>query len=143
MAPPTEPLTVTQKRTKQYMTTILLIEDYYDNARLVMRSLKPYGYRLIHAADGESGYQMALDEKPDLILLDLGLPDVEGQTLAALLKRQPELSDIPLIAVTAWPPDTAERMARAYGCDGYISKPISPRSFPSQIAAYLTPGTDV
>lgn len=119
------------------METILLIEDYADNARLVFRSLKPHGYRLLHAPDGESGLQMAVEEKPDLILLDLGLPDVEGQTLAAMLKSLPELAQVPLVAVTAWPADTAEQMARAYGCDGYISKPISPRQFPSQIAAYL------
>jgi two-component system cell cycle response regulator DivK len=92
---------------------------------------------LLHAVDGESGLQMAMEEHPDLILLDLGLPDVEGQTLAALLKGLPDLAQVPLIAVTAWPPDTAEQMAKAYGCDGYISKPISPREFPLQIANYL------
>jgi CheY-like chemotaxis protein len=122
------------------MKTILLIEDYMDNARLVMKALKPHGYRLLHAPDGESGLRMAVEELPDLILLDLGLPDVEGQTLAGLLKSLPELAHVPVIAVTAWPPDTAEPMARAYGCDGYFSKPISLRAFPSQIAAYLTPG---
>ena len=122
------------------MKTILLIEDYIDNARLVMRALKPHGYRLIHAPDGASGLRMAMEEKPDLILLDLGLPDVEGQTLAALIKSLPELAHVPVVAVTAWPPDTAEPMALAYGCDGYFSKPISLKVFPSQIAAYITPG---
>lgn len=119
------------------MKTILLIEDYADSARLVLRTLEPHGYRLLHAVDGESGLLMAMEEHPDLILLDLGLPDVEGQTLAALLKGLPDLAQVPLIAVTAWPPDTAEQMAKAYGCDGYISKPISPREFPLQIANYL------
>jgi two-component system cell cycle response regulator DivK len=119
------------------MKTILLIEDNVDNARIAMRALKPHGYRLLHASDGKSGLLMAMEEKPDLILLDLGLPDVEGQTLAALIKGSPETGRVPLVAVTAWPPDTAAQMARAYGCDGYISKPISPREFPSQIAAYL------
>ncbi len=122
------------------MKTILLIEDYADSARLVFRVLKPCGYRLLHAPDGESGFKMALEEKPDLILLDLGLPDVEGQTIAALIRGVPELAHVRLVAVTAWPPDTAAQMARAYGCDGYISKPISPREFPSQIAAYLKSG---
>lgn len=119
--------------------TILIIEDNLDNARIVLRALKPYGYRLLHAPDGETGLVMAIEEKPDLILLDLGLPDLEGQTLAALLRGMPDMAHVPLIAVTAWPPDTAAQMARAYGCDGYISKPISPRDFPSQIAAYLNP----
>ncbi len=119
------------------MKTILIIEDYPDNARLIMRSLESYSYRLLHALDGESGLVMAIEEKPDLILLDLGLPDLEGQTLAALIRGVPELAHVPLVAVTAWPADTAEALAKAYGCDGYISKPISPRKFPSQIAPFL------
>lgn len=119
------------------MKTILLIEDYADSARLIVRALKPYAYQVHHAANGEDGLRMAMEEKPDLILLDLGLPDVEGQTLAALIKSLPDLTQVPLIAVTAWPPDTAEQMARAYGCDGYISKPIHLKVFPSQIATYL------
>lgn len=119
------------------MATILLIEDNDDNARLMMRTLKPHGYRVIRAPDGESGLRMAVEEKPDLILLDLGLPDLEGQTLAALIKGLPDLSQVPLVAVTAWPPDTAAKMTKAYGCEGYISKPISPKAFPSQIAPYL------
>ncbi len=119
------------------MNTILLIEDNADSARLVMRVLKPHGYRLLHAFDGESGLRMAIEEKPDLILVDLGLPDLDGQTVVALIRSMPDLARVPLVAVTAWPPDTAEQMIQAYGCDGYISKPINPRTFPSQIAVYL------
>jgi two-component system cell cycle response regulator DivK len=119
------------------MKTILLIEDNTDSARMEIRALKAGGYRLLHAPDGESGLHMVVEEGPDLILLDLGLPDIEGQTLATLIKRVPNMAHVPLIAVTAWPPDTAWQIARAYGCDGCISKPISPRSFPSQVAAYL------
>ncbi len=119
------------------MKTILLIEDNEDNARLVIRTLRSYAVQLFHAADGEHGLLLADQHHPDLILLDLGLPDLEGQTLAGIFKNTPELQDVPLVAVTAWPPDTAEAMARAYGCDGYISKPISPRDFPAQLAAYL------
>ena len=121
------------------MKTILLIEDHYDSARLVIRTLEAHDYRVFHASDGESGLKMATKEKPDLILLDMGLPDVEGQTLISLIKNIPELAEAPIIAVTAWPPDTARQMIQAYGCDGYISKPISPKTFPSQIAAYLDP----
>ena len=119
------------------MAKILIIEDNDDNARLMVRALKPHGYELYRAPDGESGLKMAIEQKPDLILLDLGLPDLEGQTLAALIKRTPELTQTAVVAVTAWPPDTARQMARAYGCEGYISKPISPRAFPAQIAPFL------
>ncbi|HEY72363.1 MAG: response regulator [Chloroflexi bacterium] len=121
------------------MKTILLIEDYADNARLVMRTLKPYDYHVLHAVDGETGLLMAVEKKPDMILLDLGLPDVEGQTLISLIRNVPGLEQVPVIAVTAWPSDTARQMIKAYGCDGYISKPISPKAFPSQIAAYFDP----
>ncbi len=124
------------------MKKILLIEDYADNARLVMRTLKPYDYHVLHAADGESGLTLAIEEKPDLVLLDLGLPDVEGQTLVSLIRNVPGLAHVPIVAVTAWPPATARQMIEAYGCDGYISKPISPRTFPSQIAVYLTTGNN-
>lgn len=119
------------------MNTILLIEDNAQHARLVRRILEPHDYCFLHASDGESGLQMAVEAKPDLILLDLGLPDLDGQTVAAIIKNTPDLARVPLVAITAWPPATAEPMARAYGCDGYISKPISARQFPSQIAAYL------
>ncbi len=119
------------------MNKILLMEDDAYEARLVIRVLEREGYSIIHAPDGESGLRMAMEEKPDLILLDLGLPDLDGQTVAALLKTLPGLAQVPLVAVTAWPPDTARQMAQAYGCDGYISKPISPREFPSQLAIYL------
>lgn len=119
------------------MKTILLLEDDPYEARLVRRVLEQHGYRLLHAADGESGLKLAIEEQPDLILLDLGLPDIDGQTVAALLKAMPHLAHTPLVAVTAWPPDTAREMAKAYGCSGYISKPISPHNFPTQIAAYL------
>jgi len=124
------------------MTTILLIEDNASSARLVMRTLQPLGYQLFHAVDGESGLLMAVEKHPDLILLDLGLPDLEGQTVAGLIRSNPDLANIPLIAVTAWPPATARQMAKAYGCDAYISKPISPKEFPSQIEAYLNAGDE-
>lgn len=119
------------------MKTILLIEDNADNARLVVRIMKPYGYRILHASDGESGLQMAFQDKPDLILLDLGLPDLDGQTLIGLIKAMPGLEQVRIVIITAWPPDTAQPMVNAYGCDGYIAKPISAKAFPTQIATYL------
>ncbi len=80
----------------------------------------------------------AFEEVPDLVLVDLGLPDIDGQTLVPLIKRAPELKDIPVVAVTAWPEETAREMARAYGCNGFISKPINIRAFPDQIAEFLS-----
>lgn len=116
---------------------IVMIEDNPNNARLIERVLAPSGYELHHAWDGESGLKLLLEKTPDLILLDLGLPDVDGQTLATLIRRLPNLSHVPVIAVTAWPAETAWEMIRAYGCDGYIPKPIDTRTFVDEIAAYL------
>jgi two-component system cell cycle response regulator DivK len=116
-----------------------MIEDNANNALLVKRVLEARAFQVIHAEDGESGLQMAMETKPDLILLDLGLPDVDGQTLASFIKRVPDLENVPLIALTAWPEDTARSMAKAYGCDGYIAKPINARTFADEVANYLSP----
>lgn len=119
---------------------IVMIEDNPDNARLIQRVLDGSNYRLMHAWDGESGLKMALEYRPDIILLDLGLPDVDGQTLATFIRRAPELTETVLIAVTAWPEETAREMVRAYGCDGYISKPIQVRSFIEQMESFRVRG---
>ena len=120
------------------MIKILVIEDIFDNAELVRKALTPRNYQVLHAKDAETGLQMALDETPDLILLDLGLPDYDGQTLAGWLRAEAKLNDTPIIAFTAWPQETARKMVESYGCDGYISKPIvSIKAFADQIASYL------
>lgn len=119
------------------MKTILQIEDNFANKRLVERVLEAHGYRLLHAADGRSGIDLALQEHPDLILLDMGLPDMDGQTLVAILRDAAELAHTPIVALTAWPEVTAAQMAAKYGCDGCITKPINVAEFAKQIAAYL------
>ncbi len=95
-------------------------------------------HEIIHASEGEAGLQAAIDDKPDIILLDLGLPDMDGQTLMSFIKRVPDLKDVPVVAVTAWPEDTAKKMAEAYGCNGFISKPINARTFSDEVGTYLT-----
>jgi len=109
--------------------TVLLIEDNPNNALLVERILTAQGIEVVHAWTGESGLQLAIETGPDLILLDLGLPDIDGQTVASLIRRMPQLTDVPIIAVTAWPVETAQEMVKAYGCDAYIAKPIDTRDF--------------
>jgi len=116
---------------------ILIIEDDPYHARLMVKLLERAGYQVLHEAEGESGLKLALSEKPDLILLDMGLPDLDGQTAAGLIKGSTFLSETAVIAVTAWPKDTASKMAQAYGCDGYISKPIKARHFAAEVAKYL------
>jgi len=121
------------------MSTVLLIEDIDDNARLARRLLAARGFDVIHSADALSGYQAAVHRHPDIILVDLGLPDTDGLTLVSLIRRVPELATIPIVAVTAWPQEVAQIMIDAYGCDGYIGKPIRAREFADQVAAFLSP----
>ena len=120
------------------MTKILLIEDTADSVELVRRALSSRGYEVIHAIDAETGLELALAHPPDLILLDLGLPDYDGQTLAGWLRAEPVLDDTPIIAFTAWPQETARKMVDSYGCNGYISKPILKiNEFVAQVDSYL------
>jgi two-component system cell cycle response regulator DivK len=120
------------------MTKILIVEDIPDNAELVRRIMSARGYEVFHAPDAESGLEMAISTQPDLILLDLGLPDHDGLTLAGWLRAEPALTKVPIIAYTAWPADTARQMAETYGCDGYIGKPITGvKDFVGQIESFL------
>jgi CheY-like chemotaxis protein len=122
------------------MTKILIVEDMADNAELVRRILSARGYEVSHALDAETGLQMALSQIPDLILLDLGLPDHDGLTLAGWLRAEVSLSKVPIVAYTAWPPETARQMAETYGCNGYIGKPIgSVKEFAANIESFLKP----
>jgi len=120
------------------MKKILHIEDNRANRLLVERVLEPHGYELIQAEDGETGVGLAMDEKPDLILVDMGLPDIDGQTIATLIRQIPELQRIPLVAITAWPEDRAREMADQYGFDDCITKPMDILAFPGLVAHYLS-----
>ncbi len=120
------------------MTKILLIEDIPDNVELVRKALSTRGYEIVHAPDAETGLKLALTHIPDLILLDLGLPDYDGQTLAGWLRAESVLDATPIIAFTAWPQETAKQMVDSYGCNGYISKPIIKiNDFADQVASFL------
>jgi CheY-like chemotaxis protein len=119
------------------MVQIVVIEDNPQNARMAEKLLKHAGYEVTLAEDGESGLTTVLEIMPDLVLIDLGLPDVDGQTVVAMMRQQPNLDQMPIIAFTAWPEETAAEMARAYGCDGVINKPINTRQFAGQVEAFL------
>ncbi len=106
------------------MAKILIIEDMMDNAELTRKILVSAGYDVVHAGEAECGLSLAISERPDLILLDLGLPDFDGQTLAGLLMSEPQTAGIPIVAYTAWPEETVRQMVTSYGFAGYIGKPI-------------------
>ncbi len=117
--------------------TILVIEDSVLSQRLVEVVLTSQGFRVVEARTGEEGLRKALDEQPDLILLDVHLPDMSGYDAVARLRAQPETAHIPIIALTASASAEEEARARGAGCDGYIAKPINTRTFPDQVRQYL------
>jgi two-component system cell cycle response regulator DivK len=119
------------------MTTVLIIEDNPDHVNIASRVLTAAGYTVLTASDAETGLQMATVHHPDVIMLDLGLPDLDGQTLLGQIRRVPKLTDIPVVAVTGWPLETGSRMAKAYGFDGYISKPLNFKTLGEQVAEFL------
>ncbi len=116
---------------------ILYIEDNPDNRLLIRRVLQVEGYEVIEAVDGQSGMQQAADGKPDLILMDINLPEIDGYEVTARLKQLPGLSRIPIIAVTANVMKGDREKTLAAGCDGYIQKPIDIDLLPSQIERFL------
>ena len=120
------------------MTKILIVEDEPDVAELVRRVLTAHNYEVFHSPTAEHGLDLARTAHPDLIILDLGLPDYDGQTLAGWLRDEPELERTPIVAFTAWPQETVREMIESYGCAGYISKPIvSIQRFAEQIESFL------
>jgi CheY-like chemotaxis protein len=106
------------------MAKILLIEDTENNRVLITRRLKPLGYQMIAAEDAEAGLALAESEQPDLILMDIGLPRMDGWTATRQLKSLPATKDIPVIALTAHAMEGDREKAQQAGCDEYETKPI-------------------
>ncbi len=117
--------------------SILVVDDNADHRELVRRTLTARGYRVFLAANAETGLQLAIEQRPEMLVIDLGLPDVDGQTLIGQLKHMAVFANTPIIACTAWPEETARSMVEMYGCDGYISKPIRTADFADRITSYL------
>ena len=107
------------------MAKILYIEDIQDNITLVEKIVTSRGHEFLFARNAESGLAMAFETRPDLILLDLGLPDADGQTLSVWLKGDPALSSTPIIVLTAWPEEVVRQTVNAYNLNGYLCKPFS------------------
>lgn len=119
------------------MSHIVIVEDNVDSARLASKLLRAAGHEITTAEDGEGGLTAIFAIQPDLVLIDLGLPDIDGQTVIALLRQEANLQNTRIIAFTAWPENSAHQMAQAYGCDGVITKPINTRTFADQIQAFI------
>jgi two-component system cell cycle response regulator DivK len=116
---------------------ILYIEDNPDNRVLVKRILEAEGYTLLEAANAHEGLQQALAQPPDLILMDINLPEIDGYTTTARLKATPGLAAVKVVALTANVMKGDREKTLAAGCDGYIQKPIDVDQLPRQIARFL------
>jgi two-component system, cell cycle response regulator DivK len=116
---------------------ILIVEDTEDNRQIIRDLLSSVGYELIEAEDGAAGVAMAQNERPDLILMDIQLPQMDGYEATRRIRAVPELATVPIIAVTSYALSGDEAKTRAAGCDGYIAKPFSPRQLLAKIREFL------
>ncbi len=116
---------------------VLVIEDNPLNMKL-MRSLLQLGnFEILEAADAESGIELAKKIKPDLILMDIQLPGMDGLSATRIIRDDPSLKEVPIVAVTSYAMHGDEQKAKSAGCSGYIAKPINTRSFMDTINDYM------
>lgn len=120
--------------------TILVIEDNERNLYLVTFILEKCGYQVVQARDGQTGIRLARDVNPDLILLDIQLPVMDGYAVAREIMKDRGLRSIPIVAVTSYAMVGDRERVLAAGCMGYIEKPINPATFVSEIEQYLLAG---
>jgi two-component system, cell cycle response regulator DivK len=117
--------------------TILIVEDNLVNRKLLLTVLRPHGYRLLTALDGEEAVRIAGQEVPDLILMDLQLPKINGYEATQQLKEHQSTAHIPIIALTAHAMAKEQEQALQIGFNGYVTKPIDTRAFPAYIRSFL------
>ena len=116
---------------------ILIVEDTADNRQIMRDLLSTAGSVLVEAVDGAAGVQLAAAERPDLILMDIQLPVIDGYEATRRIKSDAALAHIPIIAVTSYALSGDEAKARSAGCDGYVAKPFSPRLLLAKVREFL------
>jgi two-component system cell cycle response regulator DivK len=116
---------------------ILVVEDNDQNRLLMADVLRPFGYEMLEAKDGEEGVRMAKEHKPDLIFMDLHMPVMDGLTATSLLKSDPETKHIKIIAVTSFAMKGDMEKILAAGCADYIAKPVNTRQLPEIVMKIL------
>ena len=116
---------------------VLVVEDNPVNLELVTVLLELAGYAVICAKDAEEGIALVRRERPAVVLMDIGLPGIDGLEATKILKADPEVGDIPVVALTAYAMSKDEEMTKSVGCSGYLTKPINTRDFADQVARFI------
>lgn len=116
---------------------ILIVEDHEDSRDILKLQLQALGYEVIEAESGQEGLEKALTAAPDLIIMDLGLPGIDGIEAAVRLKKDPKTADIPVIAHTAWSPEDGREKALKAGMAEYLNKPTLPQVLRKVIERFL------
>ncbi len=119
------------------MALILVIDDDSQFVRLLEKVLGPHGHQLLVATSALSGLRLARENDVQLVLLDINLPDLDGQLVAAILHPGMKKRNVPVVAISAQDDDAIRHSLMSLGCAGFISKPLDTRQFPAQIAAFL------
>lgn len=119
--------------------TVLLVEDNEDNLVVYRTILEHVGYRVIEARDGEEGVNRAREFRPDLILMDISIPKLDGWEATQRLKSDADTRDIPIIALTAHALEEDRQKALLAGCDGYLAKPVEPRRVVQEVERFVGP----
>ncbi len=117
---------------------VLVVEDQPDNRQIIHDLLASVGYDTVEALDGEEGVRLAEACRPDLILMDIQLPRLDGYEATRRIKANPELRHIPIIAVTSYALSGDDAKAAEAGCDGYVTKPFSPRQLLATVRRFLS-----
>jgi two-component system cell cycle response regulator DivK len=117
---------------------ILVVEDQEDNMQILRDTLTNAGYEIVEAVNGEEALAAIASGRPDLILMDIQIPIIDGYEATRRIKADPALRSIPIVAVTSHALDGGEEKARAAGCDDFVAKPYSPRLMLAKVRQYLT-----
>jgi len=117
--------------------TILVVEDNALNMKLVKSLLTIGKHDMLEAPDAETGITLARDKRPDLILMDIQLPGMDGLTATRIIKEDPSVKDIPIVAFTSFAMEGDEEKAMEVGCAGYITKPLNTQNFLKTVESYL------
>jgi len=123
--------------------TVLLVEDNEDNRTVYRTILEHFGYGVIEARNGEDGIRMARELLPDLILMDISIPVIDGWEATRVLKGEEATAHIPIIALTAHALATDRAKAEEVGCDGYLAKPCEPRRVVAEVERFIGSGREV